>query len=142
MSEFLYHFTHQKNIESIKKHGLMSWSRLHKLNIDHLSVANGLSRHLDEAKGLENYIRFSDHQKHPMLHSVIKRGLIHWDDVAWIRIPKRAIYWPSALFSDTNATSNYALISDGYDLFLESDDLQAEVMIKAKILPKWLQFSY
>ena len=63
---YLYHFTDAKNLDSIRKYGLLSWITLGKNNLYYEPVADDLSHELDLKKGWENYVRLSFCKYHPM----------------------------------------------------------------------------
>ena len=63
---YLYHFTDAKNLDSIRKYGLLSWITLGKNNLYYEPVADDLSHELDSKKGWENYVRLSFCKYHPM----------------------------------------------------------------------------
>jgi hypothetical protein len=62
-----FHFTDERNIESIRRHGLLSFSESRRLGIE-VAVfgSNGLSRSLDEQRGLDRYVHLCLRNEHPM----------------------------------------------------------------------------
>lgn len=101
---YLYHFTHKKNIDSIKKSGgLFSWKYCedHNIRIEYPG-GDDKSRQLDISNGLEDYVRLSFCDDHPMKWRLIQEGyelvlLKIKIDVAWIK---------GTIFSDINAVDN------------------------------------
>lgn len=63
----LYHFTDSKNLESIKRIGLLSRDQLTATSLSSTYLSNDLSRSLDEQRGLSEYIHLSFHPEHSML---------------------------------------------------------------------------
>ena len=55
----LFHFTDASNVESIRKHGLLSASSITKQEIVSTMNSDDLSRTLDQACGLQDYVRLS-----------------------------------------------------------------------------------
>lgn len=114
-----YHFTDIKNLDSIiEQGGLYSWAGLEKENIEaHLS-SNELSRQLDVRYNLEDYVRLSFVDYHPMSTRVEKN-----DDkkLIWLEIDLDVALWESTLFSDKNATDNNVKFDDSFD-FLKTLD--------------------
>lgn len=108
----LYHFTDRSNIDSILQHGyLYSWKYCEENEI--LIPApggNSLSRDLDSRKKLENYVRTSFCQKHPMLNRVIGDGTVK--NPVFLEIDPEIIYWNGTKFSNMNATRKDAMIGE------------------------------
>ena len=65
--ESLFHFTDASNLESIRKHGLVSWVKIDEEKLVALKNSSETSRHLDESKGL------ADYKKNPMIFERILR---------------------------------------------------------------------
>ncbi len=63
---YLYHFTDARNLDSIRKNGLLSWNALDEKKLDYVSVADADSHKLDFERGWENYVRLSFCKYHPM----------------------------------------------------------------------------
>jgi len=128
---YCYHFTDPRNIPSIKKYGLLSWEQLLNRNIIHYPASNDLSRKLDKRYNLENYVRLTLNQNHPMARAAIYYGRVQ--SLVWLKIKPNVIDLPGTLFSNTNATSNEAIINEIKDTALTSRDEQAEILVKEKI---------
>lgn len=113
----LYHFTDRLNLESIKNlGGLLSW---HYCQINNIKIekagGNELSRTLDRSKNLENYVRVSFVNKHPMLYAALKDGRIK--DPVILEIDPKVIFLRTSKCSTTNATKSDAIIGDSFDIF-------------------------
>lgn len=114
-----YHFTDRRNLQSIKQHGgLFSWYHCEKNGIS-ISNPGGtpISRELDERYGLEDYVRLSFCDDHPMAYRKHKEGsslvLLYVDiDVATFK---------DTLFADRNATSNSCEYGAGLDDLMKVD---------------------
>ena len=65
---FLYHFTDEANIESIRKNGLMSASNLINSAITSKMNSDVTSRSIDASVNLENLVRLSFCADNPMMH--------------------------------------------------------------------------
>lgn len=146
--QFLYHFTAKKNIQSIKRcGGLYSWSYLHKHDIDiPCQGGDSLSESLDEKYGLEDYVRLSFCEDHPMSFRLKQMG----EDVVVLKIKSDVALLRDVVFSDMNAADKRH--KHGKSLshlrnvdfaatkkhFLRSDDPdfkphQAEVMVRTYV---------
>ena len=99
--QYFYHFTDRRNLESIiKKGGLYSW----KYCLDNsISIAcpggDYWSRQLDQRFGLEDYVRLSFCDDHPMSWRLKKSG----SDLVLLKIKKDVALFSDTLFSDINA---------------------------------------
>lgn len=101
---YLYHFTDRRNLESIRKHGgLFSWQTcLNKgINIPYAG-GDGSSRLLDRRHGLQDYVRLSLCNDHPMMWRLKQMGY----DLVLLKIKVDAAVLRDTLFSDMNATDN------------------------------------
>lgn len=146
-----YHFTPRVNLQSIRNHGgLYSWKYCERNHIN-IPYAGGdqQSRALDRQHGLEDYVRLSFCDDHPMAYRLRDRDLVLLKiqvDVAWLR---------HTLFSDINAAStNHHHGPSLYDLqlvnfravrrhYVSRDDgdfgaHQAEVLVKTHIPAKYI----
>ena len=149
-----YHFTDVRNLESIIANGgLHSWSSIQKKNINSIMSSDELSRALDTRKGLQDYVRLSFVQKHPMKYKVEKeRGL----NLVLLEVDVSISCLESTLFSDMNATDNNVTVKDdfdflktfNYDLFkqryinlgdLEKKKYQAEILVKDFLPIKYIK---
>lgn len=148
--ERLYHFTDRLNLESIKNQGgLFSW---HYCLINNIQIekagGNELSRTLDRSKNLENYVRVSFVDKHPMLYTALTDGRIK--DPVILEIDPKVIFLRTSKCCTTNATKSGAKIGDSFDIFssirvdlfnksyfdLNDDEkslFQAEILVLEKI---------
>lgn len=100
--QYLYHFTDVRNIPSIKRHGgLFSWDYCDKHNIKiPCQGGNDLARNLDRKYGLQDYVRLSFCEDHPMAHRLRKSG----SDITILRVKTDVALLKDVQFSDMNAT--------------------------------------
>ncbi len=97
----LYHFTDKRNIPSIKRlGGLFSWHYCNNNNI-HIPCQGGDndSRELDKKYGLQDYVRLSFCDDHPMAYRLRKSG----SDIVILHIKIDVALLKETLFSDINA---------------------------------------
>ena len=134
----LYHFTDPRNIESIKRFGLMSWQQLVQRGINHYPGSNDDSRRLDARKSLENYVRLCLFPKHSMAELAVKHKRI--ESFVWLSIDDRVIRLATSLFSDQNATANAAIINPDPQTALASNNPRAEVLVEGSIDLRWISF--
>ncbi len=101
---YLYHFTSAENIPSIKKNkGLYSWDYLDRHGIT-IPVAGGdsLSRSLDMKYNLQDYVRLSFCQDHPMAYRLRMAG----EKIVLLMIDIRAAAFVGTQYSDMNAADS------------------------------------
>ena len=65
----LFHFTDASNLESIWKHGLLTWKKLGEQQISARMNSSELSHRLDEKAGLADFVRLSFCKKHPIMRA-------------------------------------------------------------------------
>lgn len=152
--QYLYHFTDVRNIQSIKKHGgLLSWHYCHTHGITiPCQGGDDVSRELDKKYGLEDYVRLSFCDEHPMAFRLKQSG----SNIVILRIKVDVALLKDTQFSNMNAADkrhthgkNLAhLQMVDFDAtrkhFLKSDDPnfkphQAEVMVKTFIPLKYIE---
>ena len=111
----LYHFTDKSNIPSIISNGgLFSWKACEKKGITiNKPGGNDASHSLDFYRGLENYVRLSFTQRHPMMYLAQKDGRISNPVVLEIDLAVAGLI--TTLFADRNATKTDAVITAGYN---------------------------
>ena len=81
----IWHFTDRSNLESIKKHGLLSLNLLTQNSIDVSCYgANELSHSLDRMRGLDRYIHLAIIPDHPMQYIKKRNGEI--PNPIWLEI--------------------------------------------------------
>lgn len=97
----LYHFTDKRNIPSIKRYGgLFSWYYCTNNNINIPCQGGDYdSRDLDRKYGLQDYVRLSFCDDHPMAYRLQKSG----SDIVVLRIKIDVALLKDTLFSDINA---------------------------------------
>lgn len=98
---YLYHFTDTRNIPSIKRHGgLFSWYYCKNNNINIPCQGGDYdSRELDKKYGLQDYVRLSFCDDHPMAYRLKQSG----SDIKVLRIKIDVALLKETLFSDINA---------------------------------------
>jgi len=105
----IWHFTDMSNLESIKKHGVLSLRNLIHNKIDVASYgANELSHQLDISKGLDQFVHLSFIKEHPMQYSKTKNGEI--PNPVWLEIDASVLFKNKSAFSDGVANSNKTTI--------------------------------
>lgn len=99
--QYLYHFTDKRNIPSIKLHGgLFSWHYCKKNNITIPCQGGDYdSQELDKKYGLEDYVRLSFCNDHPMAYRLLQSG----SDIVILKIKADVALLKGTLFSDINA---------------------------------------
>lgn len=150
---FLYHFTDVRNIPSIKRHGgLFSWFYCHTHDITIPCQGGDYgSQELDKKYGLEDYVRLSFCDDHPMAYRLKQSG----SNIKILKIKVDVALLKNVQFSDMNAADNRHthgktlrhLQMVDFDAtkmhYLRSDDPnfkphQAEVMVKTFIPLKYI----
>ena len=116
----LYHFTDRDNLEVIINNGgLYSWKDCEDRGITIPKPGGGgpgsLSWSLDARSGLQNYVRVSFTQQHPMMYIAMNEGRI--SNPVILEIDPEVLYEESTKYSDRNATRNGALIGNDVDAF-------------------------
>lgn len=102
---YLYHFTARDNIKSIKEQGgLFSWQYCQKHGIS-IPKQGGdqLSKSLDTRYGLQDYVRLSFCDDHPMAYHCHKRLS---QDIVLLKIRINVALFKDTLFSDINAADS------------------------------------
>ena len=145
---YFYHFTDIRNLDSIRQcGGLMSWKECENNNIKIPNAGgDGFSRQLDEKYNLQDYVRLSFCEDHPMSYKHQRAGC----QMVLLRIKTDVAYWKDTLFSDMNATDKNHSHGGGVDdlkkikfqavkkTYVRKDDdefkyHQAEVLVKTYI---------
>jgi len=101
---YFYHFTDRRNLESILKHkGLYSWKYSLDNNIP-ITYPGGddQSKILDKRHGLEDYVRLSFCDDHPMVWRLKCAGY----DLVLLKIKVDVAWSKDTLFSDINAADS------------------------------------
>ena len=145
---YLYHFTDRRNLDSIRRYGgLYSW----KYCLDHNIIiafpgGNDDSRNNDRRYQLEDYVRLSFCDDHPMKKRLLDSGY----DLVLLKIKTDVAELETTLFSDINATDNNCIFGGSIENlkavdfyatqchFLKNSDPlfkkhQAEVLVKTFI---------
>lgn len=151
---YLYHFTDTRNIPSIKRHGgLFSWYYCKNNNISIPCQGGDYdSRELDKKYGLQDYVRLSFCDDHPMAYRLQQSG----SDIKVLRIKIDVALLKDTLFSDINAADklhthggslndlkrvNFAATKRHY-ISRNDEDFkphQAEVMVKTFVPLKYIE---
>lgn len=151
---YLYHFTDIRNIPSIKRHGgLLSWYYCKKHDITIPCQGGDYdSRELDKKYGLEDYVRLSFCDDHPMAYRLKQSG----SNIVILRIKVDVALLKDTQFSDMNAADKRHTHGKRLEHlkmvdfeatrmhYLRSDDPnfkphQAEVMVKTFIPLKYIE---
>ena len=116
----LYHFTDRDNLEVIIKNGgLYSWKDCEERGITIPKPGGGgpgsLSWSLDAKSGLQNYVRVSFTQQHPMMFVAMNEGRI--SNPVILEIDLEVLYDEETKYSDRNAARNGAKIGNGVEDF-------------------------
>ena len=106
----LFHFTDVSNLESISKHGLLTWKKLGEQQIDSKMNSSALSHRLDTKAGLVDFVRLSFCKKHPMMYVALSKGRISRPVVLEIKL--EVVSRPGVLFCAINAASPAAKVSE------------------------------
>lgn len=152
--DMFYHFTDIGNLESIIENGgLYSWKGLENKCIKASLSSDELSRQLDTKKSLQDYIRLSFTDYHPMSTKVEKED---GKKLVWLEIDLDIALWESTLFSDMNATDNNVTVRGDFDFLktldfdifrqkynnldiLEKKKYQAEILVKDFLPIKYIK---
>lgn len=98
-----YHFTDRKNLESIRDNGgLYSWKYCNDHNINGKQGGSGQSQSLDVRHGLQDYVRLSFCDDHPMMYRLGLDGY----DLVLLKIDIQVAAFKTTRFSTINATDN------------------------------------
>ena len=60
----------------------------------------------------------------------------------WLEIDKVVMNWGETRFSDMNALDKLGTVGSDKSLFLDSDDKQAEVLVKNTLSTKWIKIPH
>ncbi|SFV58484.1 hypothetical protein MNB_SV-9-1104 [hydrothermal vent metagenome] len=92
----IWHFTDESNLDSIKKHGLLSLALLTQKNIDVPCYgADELSHYLDKNKGIDKYVHLSIIPSHPMQYIKTRDGDI--PNPVWLEIDVSVLFEKESL---------------------------------------------
>lgn len=151
--QYLYHFTDKRNIPSIKRHGgLLSWYYCMQNNITIPCQGGDYdSQELDKKYGLEDYVRLSFCDDHPMAYRLKQSG----SNIVILKIKVDVALLKDTLFSDINAADKLHSHGSGLEDLKKVDfnatkrhyvskndedfkSHQAEVMVKTFIPLKYI----
>lgn len=153
--DHFYHFTAFENIPLIKKYGgLYSWWSLKQKGIDvpFVGGSGGPSQSLDLQYNLQDYVRLSFCNNHPMQYRHKCNGV----RLVLLKIDKEVATWKDTLFSDINATDNNHHCGGSFDdlkkvnfsavkrSYVSRDDAdfkphQAEILVRTFIPVKYIK---
>lgn len=151
--KYFYHFTARENLTSIKEYGgLYSWYNMqeNKRSVP-CSGGDDWSHQLDMRHGLQDYVRLSFCDDHPMAFRLMQKGT----SLVLLKISIEVATWKDTLFSDINAADsshrhggsiedlkrvNFNAVKRNY---VSRDDVdfkphQAEVMVKTFIPVRYI----
>ena len=134
----LYHITSTSNLDSIKKHGLLSLKELENKGLRYSSSSNNLSKNLDKAKNTQDYIKLTSNLDSKQIYILKKRIKDRAEDVFIIKIDDKVLEKKGTLYSDMNSVSNKAKINSKSSTFYNSNSKEKEVLIKKRIEPSFL----
>lgn len=98
-----YHFTDRRNLDSIRRNGgLFSWKYCDDHNITGRQGGSEQSQSLDVRHGLQDYVRLSFCDDHPMMYRLGFDGY----DLVLLRIDIQVAAFEGTRFSTINATDN------------------------------------
>jgi hypothetical protein len=99
----LYHFTDRRNLDSIRRNGgLFSWKYCDNHNITGRQGGSEQSQSLDVRHGLQDYVRLSFCDDHPMMYRLGLDGY----DLVLLKIDIQVAAFEGTRFSTINATDN------------------------------------
>lgn len=150
-----YHFTDKKNVESIKKNGLLSATEVLVTGLRPKYASSVTSREIDKEMGLSDYIRLSFVKSHPMMFTSMTAYGLH---PVVLEINPLIALMPNVFFSDRNTLKVGANIGPGADDLSRVDfgivksnvayynlpdvksknAYQAEVLVKQRIGPEFI----
>lgn len=151
----LYHFTDKRNIDSIKKNGLLSAEAVNQYGISSKYASSQESRAIDKQMGLSDFVRLSFVKNHPMMFtSMTAFGL----NPVVLEINPLIALMPNVFFSDRNTLKSGANIGPSaidlskvdfsvinsnihyYNLpdVKSKNSYQAEVLVKRRIGPEFI----
>ncbi|MBQ7342209.1 MAG: DUF4433 domain-containing protein [Alistipes sp.] len=148
--KYFYHFTDERNLDSIRKYGgLLSWKSCNTYGVDIPAPGGDIqSRQLDMRYNLQDYVRLSFCEDHPMAYRHKKDG----KRLVLLKIKTDVALWENTQFSDINATDgnhfcgkalndlkrvNFVAVKKTY-VSREDKDFkhhQAEILVKT-VIPK------
>ena len=127
----LYHFTDRRNLDSIFRWGLLSLRSMKNRGVRFWPASSDRSQRFDRAQGLDDYIRLCRQPSHPMATAARHRGSV--GQIVWLRIHPDGMVNKHVLFSSKNALHHATEIGPDPAIALDSDDLQAEILVRGHI---------
>lgn len=99
-----YHFTDIRNLDSIRRNGLLSHAELIRRGIDHVPGGNDLSHELDARHGTDDHVHLCFRPKHGMRDQIVNEGRIATS--CWLRIDPAIVLLPNISVTLDNAAMN------------------------------------
>jgi len=152
----LYHFTDTSNLQSIVKYGKLfsaKYLKENNLKVEKYSSSEQ-SRNLDMRKNLDNFVRLSFSNIHPMMHVALQEQRISNPFI--LEIDPTVILLKNTIFSNMNAAANGAIVGGSIEHFLKIDfkivleqnyfglsesqrsSYQAEILVKENISKEYI----
>lgn len=126
----IWHFTDKSNLESIKVHGLLSWSALvNKGVLPSAPGGNEWSHDADKRASVDDYVHLAFTQGHPMLYIAQKDGRIK--NPIWLKICLDVLDFPGVRF--TKEVANKAGVA-----LLDNDEAKEAIDLEAML--KYIDF--
>lgn len=116
-----YHFTDDRNIASIREHGLLSTSTLKKRGMDTVTGGNQWSLEADKLKGMDVYVHLCFFKDHPMEFKARKEGRI--EQSRFLAIKPAILRTAGALISKDVSNKANASYGDPSE-YIEQIDLE------------------
>ena len=104
----------------------------------HWPASSEDSRKLDARLNLEDYIRLCTRREHPMATRALHEGRIK--NYVWLEINDAVTRWTATLYSNDNAVAKRAIINNDSRTALESNSIQAEILVMGGLNAKWINF--
>ncbi|WP_434729182.1 DarT ssDNA thymidine ADP-ribosyltransferase family protein [Pseudomonas soli] len=119
----IWHFTDKSNLDSIRAHGLLSWSALVAKNIvPPAPGGNKWSHDADKLASIDDFVHLAFSQGHPMLHVAQNDERIK--DPVWLQISLDVLDLPGVKFTKEVANKSGVVLLDN-DEAKGSIDLEA-----------------
>lgn len=116
-----YHFTDERNIGSIKAHGILSTAKAKEIGIKPITGGNQWSLDADASKGMDKYVHLCFFSSHPMEYIARSEGRIQ--SSKFLTIKPSIIRMPGAMIS-TDVSNKAAAVFGSVEEFIDKIDLQ------------------
>jgi len=130
------HFTDQSNLDSIKKHGILSASEIRRLNIKARFGGNKWSIDRDIASGMDAYVHLCFKSDHPMEKGAVEGGTI--EKLVRVKIDPEIIKLPGVLITDDVSNKIGVNAAPAVDMLdhLDLDVLYKRMQWKGEVLKR------